>query len=176
MANEKQNQTQSAPYEVPLTKAFDKLTSQIFIFLLAYVILLIGLAVFGENLANSIKVLLYMIPILGVAAYVWQNQKKIRGQARKSGIDVSAWRVTSSGRVVAVNGAKSGDPIPENVKIRVGSVSQNAEVGGVVYGTEESGDTSENYLLGLFAHLDERNRRELITSAQTLLDKQAAPK
>src|SRR5450631_1322249 len=35
---------QTAPYEVPLTKAFDKLTSEVFLFLLAYVILLIGLA------------------------------------------------------------------------------------------------------------------------------------
>src|SRR5436305_7829631 len=78
--------SRNAPYEVPLTKAFDKLTSQIFLFLLAYVILLIGLAVFGSNLAVTLRSLFYILPILGIAAYLWQQQRAIVKDGKDRGI------------------------------------------------------------------------------------------
>src|SRR5437016_2686080 len=89
----------AAPYEVPLTRAFDKLTSQIFLFLLAYVILLIGLAVFGSQLADTLRNLFYVIPVLGVLAYVWLRQRKIVQVAKNNGIDVRAGIVSGSARV-----------------------------------------------------------------------------
>lgn len=167
--------TQTAPYEVPLSKAFDKLTSEVFIFLLAYVILIIGLAVFGESLANTLKTLLYIIPVLGVAAYVWQNQKTIRNKAGKSGIDVRAWMVKGA-QVIGVEGAKSGDAIPENVKVRAGLASDNAKVKGMVYGSDDPADTSEKYLLEQFTKLDDNNKDELIDYVRKLVKKQVAPK
>src|SRR5215470_16459936 len=90
------NSNRSAPFEAPLTKAFDKLTSEIFIFLLAYVILLIGLAIFGSELANTLRNLLYLIPVLGVMAYVWLQQRKIVNVAKEQGINVKAGIVGGS--------------------------------------------------------------------------------
>ena len=55
----------SVPFEPALLKAFDKLTNEILIFLLAYVILLIGLGVFADELSETLKNLLYIIPIMG---------------------------------------------------------------------------------------------------------------
>src|SRR5438876_1425239 len=86
--------SRNVPYEVPLTRAFDKLTSQIFIFLLAYVILLIGLAVFGSGLIVTLRSLLYILPVLGVIAYLWQQRKTIRRDGEDRGIDVKAGKIT----------------------------------------------------------------------------------
>src|SRR5437868_7186506 len=94
--------SRNAPYEVPLTKAFDKLTSQIFLFLLAYVILLIGLAVFGSSLAVTLRSLLYILPILGVGAYLWQHQRAIVKDGKDRGIDVKAGKITGQARVGGV--------------------------------------------------------------------------
>jgi hypothetical protein len=166
--------SQAAPYEAPLTKAFDKLTSEIFIFLLAYVILIIGLAVFGEKLANTIKTLLYIIPVLGVAAYAWQNQKVIRTNASKRGVDVRAGMVTGSAKVVG----SRGDPNPGNVKLSVGWAGGNSSVMGSDVGSQEirkdneSADFSEKFLIEQFVKLNESNRRELIARLLKLLDKQ----
>ena len=176
MSEETQNPLQTAPYEGVLTKAFDKLTSEVFIFLLAYMILIIGLAVFGERLANTLKTLLYIIPVLGVAAYVWLTQKTIRNEANKSGIDVGAGVVTDSARVIGVQGAKSGDPIPENVKVRTAMARGKAMVGGVVYGSDEPANNSANYLMELFMKLDADHQGELIADAQKLLRKQGTQK
>jgi hypothetical protein len=70
----------SPPYEAALNKAFDKLTSEILIFLLAYTILLIGLAVFGSGIATQFRNLLYIIPVLGVVAYVTLLAKGRQGR------------------------------------------------------------------------------------------------
>jgi hypothetical protein len=160
-----------APYEVSLTKAFDKLTSQILIFLLAYVILVIGLSIFGKNLTNSFKTLLYIIPVLGVAAYLWENQKAIRREADENGIDVSAW-IVKGAEVVAVEGAKRGDSIPEKVVVKPKLVFDNAKVKGLVFGSDKPADASEKYLMEQYMKLDEENKGELIDYARKLIRKQ----
>jgi hypothetical protein len=162
----------TAPYEAPLTKAFDKLTSEIFIFLLAYGILIIGLAVFGEKLASTLKTLLYIIPILGVVAYLWQSQKTIRNKVGEAGINIRAGIVSDSADVAGVRGAKAGNPLPEHVDVGVGAASGKARVSGLIYGKDEGSDNSEKYLLDLFKDLNKVNRGELISSAQKLLRKQ----
>jgi len=69
---------------------------------------LIGLAVFGSQLANSLRDLLFMIPVLGVIAYAWLQQQHIVKDAKEKGIDVKAGIVSDSARLVGVRGAKVG--------------------------------------------------------------------
>lgn len=174
MDEENQQQFQSAPYEAGLIKAFDKLTSEVFIFLLAYLILIIGLAVFAERLAITLKTLLYILPILGVAAYSWLSQKQIRNKATKSGIDVSAGAVTGSAKVIGVDGVERGNKISDKVRVRAGLATDKAYIGGVVHTNNEPETTSGKYLMELFLKLDENYREELISNAQKLLKKQGS--
>ncbi len=76
------------PYEGVLLKAFDRLTSEIFIFLLAYVILIIGLSFFNVAMTNTLITLLYLIPILGVVSYAWLRQRALVNDAKEHGVNV----------------------------------------------------------------------------------------
>ena len=165
----------AAPYSEVLAKAFDKLTSQILIFLLAYVILLIGLATLGSQLAPTIRNLLYMIPLLGVAAFVFERRQKIVRDGRQKGIDINARNVSGSASVIGVRGATND--LPENVTLRVGRARDKAVVHGVEYAgvsdlDAEPADSGEQYLLNLFKRLNEDNRSELIATAQRMKKKQ----
>ena len=110
------NSNQMAPYAAVLAKAFDKLTSQVLIFLLAYVILLIGVAVFGSQLTTTMRNLLYVIPLLGVVGFVLEKRRKIVKNGREKGIDVRARKVSGSASVIGVRGATAD--VPENVTLR----------------------------------------------------------
>lgn len=89
----------NAPYEALLTKAFDKLTSEVFIFLLAYVMLLLGLAMFGSLLAGTIRNVLYILPVLGVLSYVWLQQRVMVKKAAEKGIKLKAGILKDSAQV-----------------------------------------------------------------------------
>jgi hypothetical protein len=163
------------PYEALLTKAFDKLTSQIFIFLLAYVILLISLSVLSPQLTNAMRNLLYIIPVLGVMAYIWLQQKKIVKDAKEQGIDLQAGIVSGSARVTGVRGAKADSALPESVRLRVGVAGGKADVGGVIYGDGEPEVPQNSYLevlSDIFKKLSKSNQIKLISSAQSLLERQ----
>lgn len=162
----------NAPYEVPLTKAFDKLTSQIFLFLLAYVILLIGLAVFGSSLAVTLRSLLYILPILGVGAYLWQHQRAIVKDGKDRGIDVKAGKITGQARIGGVVNAPRDRDVPNDVRIRVRRAQDSARIGGVVYGDGDESDDETSYITQIFQQLSKQGQRKLIASAQTMLDKQ----
>lgn len=168
----------SAPYAVVLAKAFDKLTSQVLIFLLAYVILLIGLAVFGSQLATTFRHLLYVIPLLGVAAFLFDQRHRIVKEGREKGVDVKARRVSGSASVIGVRGA-TGD-LPDNVTLKVGHASDRAVVHGVEYAGATARDDGQpegsdaRFLVETFQQLNKTNRRELIVSAQRMLGKQEA--
>lgn len=164
------------PYATVLAKAFDKLTSQILIFLLAYVILLIGLAVFGSQMAATYRNLLYIIPLLGVGAFAFEKRNKIIKDGREKGVNVKAYSVSGSARVIGVRGA-TGDQ-PSNVKLTVGRASDKAVVHGVEYANATLADAAESvgsdtqYLVETFQQLNKANRRELIASAQRMIGKQ----
>jgi hypothetical protein len=162
----------NAPYEVPLTKAFDKLTSQIFLFLLAYVILLIGLAVFGSSLVATLRNLLYILPVLGVIAYLWQQQRAIAKDGKGRGIDVKAGKVTGDARVGAIFNAPGGVDTSSNIGVRVRDARDRARVVGVEFGSGNESNDEMNYLVRLFQQLSKQDQRKLIASAQTMLDKQ----
>jgi hypothetical protein len=162
----------SAPYETVLIKAFDKLTSQIFIFLLAYLILVIGMAVLAPQLTTQVRTLLNLLPVLGIGAYAWQKRKSIAGEARRHGIDVKAGIVTGGAQVIGVQSASASASVPKDVSVGAGLASGQSRVAGVVLGQEESSNNAADarYLLETFQQLDRQKRRKLISSAQKLLD------
>jgi len=164
--------SQTAPYEVPLTKAFDKLTSEIFLFLLAYVILLIGLAVFGSSLIVPLRTLLYIVPILGVAAYLWQQQGTIVKDGKNQGIDVKAGKVLDDAHVSGVINASREGAIPSNVKVRVKKASGRARVSGAEYADGNASDNKTGNTLQVFQQLSSQNQMELIKHAQEMLSQQ----
>lgn len=58
------------PYMEALWETIRKIRSQILLFIIAYSILLIGIAVWGPNLVVELKTLLYILPMLGVGGYL----------------------------------------------------------------------------------------------------------
>lgn len=161
--------SQTAPYEVPLTKAFDKLTSEVLLFLLAYVILLIGLAVFGSSLIVPLRTLLYIIPILGVAAYLWQQHTTI---VKDGKIDVKTGKVSENAHISGVTNAPKEGGIPGYVKVHVKEASGSARVSGAEYADGGAADNKTGYTLQIFQQLNSQNQMELIASAQRMLSQQ----
>ena len=167
--------SRNAPYEVPLTKAFDKLTSQIFLFLLAYLILLIGLAVFGASLVVTLRNLFYILPVLGVIAYLWQQQRVIVKDGKDRGVDVKADKITGQASVGGVVNAPRDRDIPDNVRVRVRQARDRARVRGVEYGDGDESTDEANYLTQIFQQLSQQNQRKLIDSAHRMLTQQEKP-
>jgi hypothetical protein len=108
----------TAPYEAVLMRALDKLTSQIFIFLLAYTMLLIGLAAYGAEMAAWLRNLLYIIPVLGVSTYVLLRQRTLARKAAAHGVQVRAGIVRDSGYVAGIRGIAR--EFLDNVRVGVG--------------------------------------------------------
>jgi len=164
--------SRNAPYEVPLTKAFDKLTSQIFIFLLAYVILLIGLAVFGSSLVVTLRTLLYILPVLGVVAYLWQQQRAIVKDGRDRGIDVKAGKITGQAWVGGIVNAPRDRDVSNDVRVRVRQAQDNARISGVEYGDGNESNDETSYITQIFQQLSQQNQRKLIDNAHRMLTQQ----
>ena len=163
------------PYEEVLKSAFNKLTSEILIFLLAYTILLIGVALFGSDLASELRTLLYVIPILGVAAYVWLKRRDIAQEERKRQVNVRSGIATGGAIVAGIRG--QGVEAPEHLGVRSGFAGSGARVVGIDASGEPEAraaePASERYLLDLFGQLNPLNQRQLVASAQSILDTQA---
>ena len=125
-------------------------------------------------MANNLRSLLYIIPALGVLAYIWLRQQEIVKNAKTIGIDVKAGLVSGSASVVGVRGAKASHHLPENVKVGVRRARDEAEVAGVIYGdpeTEISRDNSLEVLADIFKQLNKSDQINLIAIAQKLFDK-----
>jgi hypothetical protein len=168
----------AAPYEDALIKAFDRLTSEIFIFLLAYFILIVGLSFLNVRLTDTLRNLLYIIPILGVVAYLWVRQHELVRDAKKHGVDVKegvrvdAGNVSDDAVITGVSGAGEG-PIG-NVDVAVRRASNRAIITGIDYAQADAHSPSEEerYLVKLFRQLDVTSRDRLIAQAQKLRKKQ----
>ena len=157
------------PYSSVLQLAFQKLTSQVLIFLLAYVILIIGVEFYGHQLGVTLRALFYLIPILGVSAYVFLERRKVA--ATDPSISVSAGWVSQS----TVEGVRGDLPkVAGHVAVRSGVVTRGATVRGVDASpaVQERAATDIAYLQTLFMQLDESKRRRLIRAAADLIDEQ----
>lgn len=165
----------NSPYGATLNTAIKKLTDQILIFLLAYTILLIGVSVFGSGLAIELRTLLYIIPILGVAAYLWlkrdRTEKELRHDVRVRSRFTTGQSYVGGERGATQEGAGSTD-------VR----SLFASGGSTVIGRDVSGPTDRStepppavntqYLMDIFQQLDRSSQRKLIESAHSLLEQQ----
>jgi hypothetical protein len=159
------------PYASALNTALRKLTNEVLVFLIAYTILLIGLATLGTALATELRTLLYVIPVLGVLAYMWQQKRKVTRHARDAGVDVRSGVALDGARVVGVRGAPSGDT--SSVSVASGMASGGANVIGVD-APGASGTADLTYLTTLFEQMGPVERRKLVEAAHELLSRRAS--
>ncbi|MEH2238317.1 hypothetical protein [Nostoc sp.] len=143
-----------APFETVLSKGIEKLTSEIFIFLLCYTILLIGMAVLGTKLPTQLRTLLYILPVLGISSYLLLQGQKLKNktrfremesneriaelEAQIKNLEVEAKDIKGS-IVGAIEGLPE-DASPEvlkaltGIKARINATSvENSAVGGLLY-------------------------------------------
>jgi len=158
------------PYEHALLKAFDKLTSEIFIFLLAYLILVVGVAWLVPTMSSSLQVLLHVLPVLGIAGYLWLHSGSLVKTAESHGVEVRSGLALGSARVAGALGLGGR---PDRVKVKSGIAAGNAQV----IGSDSSGITTpedksddEQYLLHTFRQLDPAERRQVLTRMLRILD------
>ena len=158
-----------APYETALNKALDKLHSEVLIFLLAYLILLIGLSVYGTAISTTLRNLLYIIPILGVLAYSWSKK---RTAIKKSGVNVAAGIARSGAYVGGIRGDIGH--FTEPVDVKAGIASGHAQVVGVDVGPAKAAPlpTGSDDILALFQKLNEKNRNEVVAHCMDLYSRQ----
>jgi hypothetical protein len=163
----------ASPYEDVLNKAFDKLTSQVLIFLLAYMILLIGVAVLGNGIDSGLRTLFYIIPIMGVAGYIWlQRWRHVSGEEdSKRDVDVRGHVTRGGSEVVGERGRVSDRS--GSTKVRSGLASDKSRVvGRDVPGSGGEDPTIPRDLIDIYHELDRGNRGRLLTYAQNLLSRQ----
>jgi hypothetical protein len=168
-----ESMTQTAPYEPVLLIAFDKLTNQILIFLLAYVILLIGLGVFAIELSDTLKNLLYIIPILGAGGYFLSQNRKISNDAEKHGINVKAGWVSGKAKVIGKRSPTGEASVSENIDVIAGVAKGEAEIAGVVIEDKKPVEPPPDigYLSNLYEDLNDDGRRKLIEKAHDYVEK-----
>jgi hypothetical protein len=159
----------SLPYGAMLRAGLEKLTDQVLIFLLLYVMLLIGVSVFAPDMANQFRALLYIVPILGVVAFVWVRRRSLKVSARTRDVRVQSAIAVGAGTYV---GGERGTGQDGTGATNVGSLL--AAGGAAVIGRDVPVQTQElprvQYLLEIFHALDELKQRKLIADAQRLLD------
>ena len=165
------------PYEEALVRAFDKLTSQVLVFLLGWGIILIILATIKPDISIQLLASIYFLSALGVAVYVWQEKRSVVGQGnnRRKRVRVRAGRAEGS---TYVSGTRGAIPMsPDDIDVRLGRGKDNARVIGLDAGEIDSVDSKfsrsnqENYLIELFRQLEASDRRELVRVADDLLKK-----
>lgn len=167
-----------SPYEAVLIKAFERLTSEIFLFLLAYAVLVVVLSVFNVAMTDTLQNLLYLIPILGVITYTWVRQRSLARDAKKweetpkDGVYVEVDQARGNADIGGIVGSHQ-EPTT-NVGVVVKRASDHAKVRGIEYGQHNQTLplADESYLVDLFQRLDDTRRRKLIGQAQKLLETQ----
>lgn len=157
------------PYQVALNKAFDKLTSEVLIFLLAYTILVVAVLFLREHIPHTFAILLYLIPLLGILAYGWLRKKTIVRDPAAAGIRVRALLVGGKGQVFGVKGPGSVQGEHGHVNVAAGVVRGDGQVVGIDQSPKLSGGAQ--HLLEIFDRLDEEGRAKLVASALRLLEK-----
>ena len=170
-----QGSPSDAPYERVLSKAFEKLTSEILIFLLAYTILLVVLVWIGHNLSIWLLALFYVIPILGLITYVWSKRRDITQREQEREVQVKVRRAEGEAYVGGERG--SFQNISGSTMVNAGNVSDKAQVVGRDIGSTFS-DTSNidaNYLVSVFERLNRGNQTRIISQANDMLSRRDNP-
>lgn len=165
------NAPSPAPFEGALNTAFNKLTSQILIFLLAYVILLIGVAVFGAGIESRLLSLFYILPILGVTAYVWLQRRQYVSQPVERNVKLIGG-ITRGGSTVVGESGRFSDA-PGSTTVRSLFASGESTVAGRMMPDAMRDKTSiSSDFMAVYQQLTLENRIKLLGTAQSLLTKQ----
>ncbi len=149
-----------------LTTTVKRLTSQVLLFLVAYLILVTILILAGAAIGPEVRAGLFFAPVLGIMAYVYLQKKTLDAQTRA---------VDDRTRVVVER--------VENVKAggRLGQVGNEGEVDvqvkdakdAVIVGIDATPgilfqDSQRDYLLKIFDALGPDARRDLVEKAMEL--------
>jgi hypothetical protein len=146
------------PYEAVLAKTVDKLTNEFLLFLIGYCILLIGAEYLTPHLFSRLKLLFYVLPVLGIVAYLYSKRS---GLKQKLEVEVRAL-VADRARIIGITGDASD--LQGSVDVKAGVATRGAEVIGVDQaGGKQASD--EAYLLDVFRRLDNVGRTEVINAA-----------
>jgi len=147
-----------------------------FISLLAYMILLIGRAALGSEIPPELRTLLYLIPVLGVAAYVWMKRWRVTRSTQRD-VDVRAGVTTGGATVLGESGPLSDRP--GRTEVRNGYAGSGLTVAGrmVSDSSNEDPKISQDFI-DTYRKLSLENRIKLLGRARTCLESKgrAVPK
>ena len=152
----------SGPSALPiefLSQALQRLTSEVLIYLLAYAVLVASLIIWGGPVNPALRNVLYILPPLGVAAYLYQQRRRVKSN-RLPRVAVSALFTGRKGSVIGIDGTGwRGD-----VDVKAGIAK--GEVAGVKVGQRtELPPADIAYLTALFNKLDNKGQQEVILLA-----------
>jgi hypothetical protein len=156
------------PYAAALSKAFERLNSDIFIFLLAYMILVLAVGILAPRVSETLRALLYVVPILGIVGYTWGQRRKISRRSA-SGLEARVGYVDGRAEVTGTRIRGEVSKMPDtSARVVVGVARGDATVRGVdvVTGDEASDlDSDAHFLLDTFKALDSENRKAVVLYA-----------
>lgn len=152
----------SGPSALPiefLSQALQRLTSEVLIYLLAYAVLVASLIIWGKPVNPALRNILYILPPLGVAAYLYQQRRRVKS-SRPPRVAVTSLFTGRQGSVIGIDGTGwQGD-----VKVKAGIAK--GKVAGVKVGQRtESPPADIAYLTVLFNKLDNKGQQEVIRLA-----------
>jgi hypothetical protein len=155
-------QPRSGPSVLPielLSQALQRLTSEVLIYLLAYAVLVVSLAIWGGSVNSATRNILYILPPLGVVAYLYEQRRRVKSR-RAPRVIVSALFTGRSGIVAGMRGAW----FPADVRVK--GFFTTGKVVGVEVG-QQAGSTAADitYLTALFDKLDNKGRQKVIQAA-----------
>ena len=158
------DQPGSGPTALPLnflSQALQRLTSEILIYLLGYAVLVASLIIWGGSVNPALRNILYILPPLGIAAYIYQQRRRVKSK-RLPRVAVSALFTGRGGSVLGIEGLDyKGD-----VSVKAGIARGGSEVVGVKAGKKvEPLPADITYLTALFGKLDNEARQKVIRVA-----------
>jgi hypothetical protein len=123
-----------------LTLAIQKLTSEVFIFLIAYVILLIGVGVFAPQFEKDYRVLFYAIPVVGIVGEFLLRKGPITRKSREESVRqvrVHAGFTTGGSQVDGASGVRPGEILPD-IGVRTWLTRGKSSVRGVSFSDHDA--------------------------------------
>lgn len=153
------NNSQKAPYEDVLLEGIKKLDSQIFIFLLLYVIVLSGMAGFFSDIPLSLQLSLILIPFFGIVAFMLSRRNKVSKQMANN-IRVRVGNISEKAQIIG----RQGNQIDTNIDVSVKDASGESLVIGSSAPTmpQQSESELETLLLEEFGKLSTEEKFEFI--------------
>ena len=149
-----------------LTRTVKRLTSQVLLFLVAYLILIVILILAGAAIGSEVRAGLSFIPVLGVTAYVYLQKKTLDTQTRA--VDNHTRVVVESVENVKIGGRFGQGGNEGVVDVQVKDAKDAVIVGIDATPSATSQDSERDYLLKIFDGLGADGRRKMVSAAMKL--------